>query len=106
MIEKTITFIFKKGRTMKNKLCISIITLCIITLSRNSIAGYESTTKQERLERSSRVDDAYLTSRQEDRERLENVDDAFLTENQEEIERMNRVNDAYTTSAEERAERN
>ncbi len=90
---------------MKNKLSISIIVLCIITLQPDLAAGYESTTREDSSARSAYVDEAYLTSRQEERARMESVDDAFLTENQEEIERMNRDNDARTTSAAEQSER-
>jgi hypothetical protein len=90
---------------MKNKICFLIISLCIILSSRNIVAGYESTTKEEVLEHLGGINDAYLTERQEERARMEIVDDAFLTENQEEIERMQNVNDAATTWAEEQVER-
>jgi hypothetical protein len=105
VIGKTITFFFKKRKIMKNILYISIIALCIVALSRNLIAGYESTMREDSAARSEHVDEAYLTSRKEERARMESVNDAFLTENQEEIERMNPDNDARYTSAEERAER-
>jgi len=90
---------------MKNKVYISVIALCIITLSLNLAAGYESTTREDSSARSAYVDEAYLTSRQEERARMESVDDAFLTKNQEEVERMNPDNDARTTWAAEQAER-
>lgn len=87
------------------KLYILITAACCSSLSLNLTAGYESTTREDNVARSSRVDEAYLTSRQEERARMESVDDAFLTKNQEEIERMTPDDDARFTWAAEQAER-